>query len=110
MSRILSRLYDVIITIQDCYTPSSVKSWELLSSLIIIKLPVKIYLMVRKVIWYVLVIVSFRDVKPDNILLDEQGKGVNCLVCVCMFVWPFKYLLQNLLNAYRTYGFTATDF
>lgn len=26
------------------------------------------------------VIVSFRDVKPDNILLDEQGKGVNCLL------------------------------
>lgn len=37
---------------------------------------------------HVSVIVSFRDVKPDNILLDEQGKGVNsfCVyvyVCVC---------------------------
>lgn len=24
------------------------------------------------------VFVSFRDVKPDNILLDEQGKDANC--------------------------------
>lgn len=35
---------------------------------------------------YVPVIVSFRDVKPDNILLDEQGKDVKSLLCVCVCV------------------------
>ena len=30
--------------------------------------------------------VSHRDVKPDNILLDEQGKS-DSIVCVCMRVW-----------------------
>lgn len=29
-----------------------------------------------------LLLSPFRDVKPDNILLDEQGKDVNGLLCV----------------------------
>lgn len=36
---------------------------------------------VANLFWYVCLFLSpFRDVKPDNILLDEQGKDVNCLL------------------------------
>lgn len=46
----------------------------------------RVYLRGKCFLIRVSVIVSFRDVKPDNILLDEQGKGVNCLLCVSVRV------------------------
>lgn len=42
------------------------------------------FIYVTILLWFVFV--SFRDVKPDNILLDEQGNNVNCLFCVLVHV------------------------